>query len=123
MQVEDLVRHDPARHDPARDPDILTSAAAAPAAVIESPEQIYTRVFRLLRPRTALPEIRVQFRPYANANAQVKLNEGTLLVNLADTLQGAPGPFACFTFLDNNGDPTRQYHAYQDAMKSLAEKK
>ena len=97
MQVEDLAGHDPAGHDlaghdPARDPGILTSTSAGPAAVIESPEQMYARVFRLLRPRTALPEIRVQFRAYANANAQVKLDQGTLLVNLADTLQGAPAP-------------------------------
>jgi len=38
-------------------------------------------------------------------------------------LQGAPGPFAEFTFLDAKGKPTQQYLAYQDAIKSLAEKK
>jgi hypothetical protein len=55
-----------------------------------TPEQIYARVFRQLRPRTPLPEIRVQFRRYANANAQVRLEGGTLLVRIADTLAGAP---------------------------------
>jgi len=73
------------------DAEIL-SASAEPAAPLESPEQIYARVFRLLRPRTALPIIRVRFRPYANANAQVKLDRGTLQVSLADTLEGAPAP-------------------------------
>ncbi len=35
-------------------------------------------------------------------------------------LQGAPGPFAQFTFLDARGNPTQQYRAYQEAMKSVA---
>src|SRR5260370_34297691 len=60
------------------------------AAPPESSEQIFARVFRRLRPRTPLPEIRIQFRRYANANAQVKLEDATLLVRMADTLAGAP---------------------------------
>jgi len=55
-----------------------------------TPEQIYARAFRQLRPRTPMPVIRVEFRRYANANAQVKLEDGTLLVRMADTLAGAP---------------------------------
>ena len=54
--------------------------------------EIYARVFRQLRPRTPLPSIRVQFRSYANANAQVKLQEGVLEIKMADTLAGAPEP-------------------------------
>jgi hypothetical protein len=57
---------------------------------VEAPEQIFARVFRQLRPRTPLPEIQVQIRRYANANAQVRLDNGTLHVRLADTLAGAP---------------------------------
>jgi SprT-like family len=72
--------------------------------------EIYAEVFRRLRPRTPLPRIQVEFRPYANANAQVRYSaaarrqesgvrsqepsstqpEGVLLVRLADTLEGAP---------------------------------
>jgi hypothetical protein len=52
--------------------------------------EIYARVFRQLRPRTPLPVIRVQFRSYANANAQVKLDQGALEIKMADTLAGAP---------------------------------
>jgi hypothetical protein len=52
--------------------------------------EIYASVFRSLRPRTPLPEIRVEFRRYANANAQVRLEDGILSVRLADTLEGAP---------------------------------
>src|SRR5579862_5409638 len=61
----------------------------APAA-IEFPAAIYQRVFRQLRPRTPLPEVRVEFRRYANANAQVRWADGVLSVRLADTLAGAP---------------------------------
>jgi hypothetical protein len=61
--------------------------AAAPP---ETPKQIYARVFRQLRPRTPIPEIRIEFRRYANANAQIKLEDGTLLVRIADSLAGAP---------------------------------
>lgn len=43
-----------------------------------------------MRPRTPLPEVHVEFRRYANANAQVHWHEGELRVKLADTLEGAP---------------------------------
>ena len=56
----------------------------------ETAAEIYARVFRQMRPRTALPRIRVEFRRYANANAQIRWHEGILLVRLADTLEGAP---------------------------------
>lgn len=63
---------------------------AADTALARNIVEIYGRVFRRLRPRTPLPEIHVEFRAYANANAQIKLDEGMLLVRLADTLGGAP---------------------------------
>ena len=74
------------------------SAAGHPAAAtletpaLESIADVYLRVFRQLKPRTPLPAVRVQVRRYANANAQVKLEHGALLVRLADTLEGAPPP-------------------------------
>jgi hypothetical protein len=54
------------------------------------PVEIYARVFREMRPRTPLPEIQVEFKRYANANAQVRWENGLLRVRLADTLEGAP---------------------------------
>ncbi len=60
------------------------------AAATEPIREIYLRTFRQLRPRTPLPEVRVEFRAYANANAQIKLEHGVLLVRLADTLGPAP---------------------------------
>ena len=55
-----------------------------------APAEIYQRVFQRLRPRTPLPEVRIEFKRYANANAQVRWEGGVLLVRLADTLEGAP---------------------------------
>jgi hypothetical protein len=43
-----------------------------------------------LKPRTALPDIQVQFRRYTNAKAQIRLAEGKLLVRISDTLADAP---------------------------------
>jgi len=54
------------------------------------PEQIYARVFRLLKPRTPVPHIKVEVRRYANANAQILLADGVLRVRMADTLALAP---------------------------------
>jgi hypothetical protein len=55
-----------------------------------APALIYAGVFRELKPRTPLPEIRVEFRKYANGNAQIRLEDGKLRVRMADTLAGAP---------------------------------
>jgi hypothetical protein len=62
------------------------------ALLFESPEEIYLRVFRLLRPRTALPGILVEFRPYANPNSYISIHDGRLHVKIADVLRGAPAP-------------------------------
>ena len=37
-------------------------------------------------------------------------------------LQGDPGPFSGFSFIDKNGRPTTQYRAYQDVIKRSLEK-
>jgi hypothetical protein len=68
---------------------ILTAQIEATVAT-ETLEQIYQRVFRQFRPRTELPAIHVEFRRYANANAQIRLEPGTLRIRLADTLESAP---------------------------------
>ncbi|HEX4807737.1 MAG TPA: SprT-like domain-containing protein [Bryobacteraceae bacterium] len=62
------------------------------ALFFETPEDLYARVFRTLRPRTPLPQITVRFRRYANANARIRLNAGELCVDISDLLQGAPAP-------------------------------
>ena len=58
----------------------------------ETPEEIYARVFRQLKPRTPLPELRVEFRRFANADSFIRLEDGRLHVRISDLLQGAPAP-------------------------------
>lgn len=68
----------------------MHATAAAVLAPEVLPETIYERLFREMKPRTPVPEIRVQFRRYANAKAQIRLQAGMLLVRMADTLATAP---------------------------------
>ena len=58
----------------------------------ESPEEIYARVFRELKPRTAAPEIRVEFCRFANADSFIRFKDGWLEIRISDLLAGAPSP-------------------------------
>ncbi|MDP8979744.1 MAG: SprT-like domain-containing protein [Acidobacteriota bacterium] len=60
------------------------------ALFAETPEQIFLRVFSELKPRTQPPRIAVEFRPFANANSFIRIEEGSLRVRLSDVLQGVP---------------------------------
>jgi hypothetical protein len=62
------------------------------ALLFESAEEIYLRVFRELKPRTAPPEIVVRYCRYANANSSIRLYDGRMEVKIADVLEGAPAP-------------------------------
>jgi hypothetical protein len=70
--------------------DVVVSQESPPEAASLTPQEIYARVFRQMRPRTPIPLISVRFCRYANASAKVKLEEGVLAVRIADTLAGAP---------------------------------
>jgi hypothetical protein len=58
----------------------------------ESPEEICARVFRELKPRTAAPEMRVEFCRFANADSFIRLEDGRLEIRISDLLAGAPAP-------------------------------
>ncbi len=58
----------------------------------ETPEEIYARVFRVLKPRTPLPELRVEFCRFANADSFIRLQNGRMHVRISDLLEGAPAP-------------------------------
>jgi hypothetical protein len=58
--------------------------------VKESLLDIFQETYRDLRPRAAMPELAVEFRPFANINNTIRLREGRLLVRLSDLLEGAP---------------------------------
>jgi hypothetical protein len=56
----------------------------------ETLEQIYRRVFRELKPRTAPPPVVVQYRRFANVNSFIEFKDGRLLVRISDLLEQAP---------------------------------
>jgi len=58
----------------------------------ETPEEIYVRVFRELKPRTPAPDMRVEFCRFANADSFIRLENGRLHVRISDLLEGAPAP-------------------------------
>jgi len=58
----------------------------------ESPEEIYARVFRELKPRTPVPELHIEFCQFANPDSFIQLENGRLRVRISDLLAGAPAP-------------------------------
>jgi hypothetical protein len=58
----------------------------------ETPEEIYRRVFREIKPRTPMPELRVEFCSFANADSFIRLQDGRLHIRISDLLAGAPAP-------------------------------
>lgn len=62
------------------------------ALLFETPEEIYARVYRELRPRGRPPEISVEFCRFANANSFVRVEDHRLSVRMADIFQAAPAP-------------------------------
>jgi predicted metal-dependent hydrolase len=52
--------------------------------------QLFEESYRELRPRAPIPEITVEFFPFANINSTIRLREGKLRVRLSDLLEAAP---------------------------------
>lgn len=58
--------------------------------VSASLQPIFEDEHRQLRPRTPVPEFRIEFFPFANANHSIRLREQRVLVRLSDLLENAP---------------------------------
>lgn len=72
----------------------LDLTALESSLFFETPEEIYARVFRELKPRTPMPQMRVEFCRFANADSFIRLEDGRLHVRISDLLEGAPAPVA-----------------------------
>jgi len=55
-------------------------------------QTIFEESFRELRPRTPVPELRIDFFQFASVNNTIRMREGRLLVRISDLLEGAPEP-------------------------------
>ncbi len=56
----------------------------------ESLDRIFTTAHRELKPRTPVPEIKVQLFPFAGINHTARLNQGRLTVRVSDLFDDAP---------------------------------
>ncbi|HEY8668087.1 MAG TPA: hypothetical protein VIL86_15675, partial [Tepidisphaeraceae bacterium] len=62
------------------------------ALLFETPEEIYTRVYRSLPASGPVPRFRIRFYPFANADSKIWVRDGEAMVKITDLLQGAPAP-------------------------------
>ena len=53
---------------------------------------IFHETYRELRPRAPIPDLKVDFFPFASINNTIRLREGKLIARLSDLLEGAPEP-------------------------------
>ncbi|HEX4138653.1 MAG TPA: SprT-like domain-containing protein [Bryobacteraceae bacterium] len=72
--------------------NFLTPVNVASSLFFESAPELFRRVHRELRPRTPVPEINVEYKRFANANSDVRLESGTIRVRITDLLESAPAP-------------------------------
>lgn len=70
----------------------MTRSGLETAIFFETPEQICARIFKQIRPRTALPAITVEFCRFANANSFIRMEDGRLEFRVTDLLESAPAP-------------------------------
>jgi hypothetical protein len=62
------------------------------ALFFETPEEIFARVFKDLKPRTAPPKITVEFCRFANPDSFARMEDGCVQIRISDLLEGAPAP-------------------------------
>jgi hypothetical protein len=72
--------------------EVIDTAGLQTSLFFETPHEIYSRVFRALKPRTPVPELRVDYCRFANADSFIRLENGLLHVRISDMLEGAPAP-------------------------------
>ena len=70
----------------------VLTADTPSALFFETVEQIYTRVFRELKPRTPVPVFSISYRRFVNVNSSIRYAHGRMEVKLSDILEGAPAP-------------------------------
>ncbi|MDX1981755.1 MAG: M48 family peptidase [Bryobacteraceae bacterium] len=58
--------------------------------LVETPCEIFHRVFRELRPRTALSAVQVEFRDFAGVTSMIEFRDSSLRVRLSDIFAAAP---------------------------------
>lgn len=70
----------------------FTLESVQTALFFESHEEIYSRVFRELKPRSAPPGVHIEYCRFANADSFIRLENACLHLRLSDLFEGAPSP-------------------------------
>jgi hypothetical protein len=70
----------------------LKPVNVASSLFFESAAEMFRRVHREIRPRTPVPPIEVEYKRFANANSDVRLQDGAIRVRISDVLENAPAP-------------------------------
>jgi hypothetical protein len=69
-----------------------TPVDIASSLFFETPEAIFRRVHREIRPRMPIPPLSIEYKPFANADSRVRLQSGRITVHITDLLASAPAP-------------------------------
>jgi hypothetical protein len=72
--------------------EVLRPVNIESALFFETPAEIFHRVHRAIRPRTPVPAFEIEYKKFANANSDVRLDGGAIRVRITDLLEGAPAP-------------------------------
>jgi hypothetical protein len=70
----------------------MCSHSLESALFFETVEQMYTRVYRQLKPDSPVPAVQVEFCQFANANSFIQLENRRIHVRISDVLRDAPAP-------------------------------
>jgi hypothetical protein len=73
-------------------PEAPATVNVASSLFFETPEAIFARVHREIRPRTVVPPVAVEYKAFANADSRVRLEDGAIFVQISDLLEAAPAP-------------------------------
>lgn len=73
-------------------PGLLQPVGIASALFFETAAEIFRRVHREIKPRTPLPAIEVEYKRFANANSDIRLDGAVIRVRITDLLESAPAP-------------------------------
>ena len=70
----------------------MTPVNVSSSLFFESPQALFARVHREIRPRTPVPPILVEYKQFANPDSHVRLEANAITVRITDLLEGAPAP-------------------------------
>jgi hypothetical protein len=89
------------------------------ALLFETPEEIYLRVFRTLKPRTKAPRVVVEYCRFANPDSYASIDGEDLRIRMSDLLEAAPAPvlealaYILLGKLFRKGIPAAYAHRYR----------